>query len=758
MPIVRTVVRSLIAGALAVAVSSLAGLALAVPVALATPVTPAGPATASATVLAKASQQSTRTIGASASGVAVSIDSVSPQYASANSTITVKGTITNHTGGPLYGVQVQLDTSSTYFNARSQMSGFSSGEAYLLNPVSGNPWPAPSTLHSGATMSWSASFQAADQGYQKAYEVYPVQAQALSSEGAVLGNARTFLPYWPGSDGGAPDKLATAWIWPLIDTPQQGACSQDLATNELASSLATGGRLNGLLTAGLEYAGRTSLTWAVDPALLSDASVMTQRYKVGGDALCKETVAMPASGAATTWLKDLKAGTAGEQMFVTPYADPDVSALVHAGLDSDLVQSYALGDTWAQQLLGEPFGPGATVASPSGGAANAIAWPDGGAADSSVLTSLARDGDVGTTVLNSNEMPALRTATGTYQPDDAVGSVTTGIGTTMGVLLADSGITSDLNAASAQSSPGAKFAVEQDFLAETAMIVAEAPNTARSLVIAPPQRWDPSEGEAAALLGLTTKAPWIQSVPLSTLAGKADKHAAGPARQSLPGSSRAPQELSRNYMNEVQSVRAGASLYKSMLYKPTTAATTTLEDAVAVTESSAWRGQASSGGWLAMSTLASYFGYREDQVQIITKNNVVLAGPSGDTPVSVSNGLDVAVQVEVRALVSPDSRLSIGNYSSLLTIQPGQTGLVRLPVRSAALGTTSLQLELVAPNGSPLTSTQSLSVESTRFGRTLLIVIAAALGVLVLSSLARWVRRKWHEGISVAEGESGETG
>jgi hypothetical protein len=53
-----------------------------------------------------------------------------------------------------------------------------------------------------------------------------------------------------------------------------------------------------------------------------------------------------------------------------------------------------------------------------------------------------------------------------------------------------------------------------------------------------------------------------------------------------------------------------------------------------------------------------------------------------------------------------------------------------------------LQLQLLTKDGTPLPgATQSLSVETTRFGRTLLIVIAAALGMLVLASLARWTRR-----------------
>ncbi len=248
MPIVRTVVRFLIAGFLAVAVAGVAWSALAAPVALAVP------------AAAKAGQdlQSPATIGAVGSGLTVSIASVTPQFASANSVVQVRGTITNDTGKPLEGVQVFLETSATWFTSRTQMGEFSKGGTYPLYAVTGSEWNAPATLHGHATMSWTASYHVASQGYT-AYEVYPIEAQALSDRYAQLGEARTFLPYWPSSGSAAPDKLNISWIWPLMDAPQQdvpqqGTCSRDLATSDLAASLAPGGRLNGLLAAGLRYA------------------------------------------------------------------------------------------------------------------------------------------------------------------------------------------------------------------------------------------------------------------------------------------------------------------------------------------------------------------------------------------------------------------------------------------------------------------------------------------------------------------------
>ena len=302
----------------------------------------------------------------------------------------------------------------------------------------------------------------------------------------------------------------------------------------------------------MEYTEPASLTWAVDPALLSDATVMTQGYKVGGDAQCTETTGMPASSAAGTWLDELRTGTRDEPMFVTPYADPDVSALVHSGMDSDLEESFSLGDSQARKILSRPFGPGVPDTS--------IAWPADGAADASVVASLAHDGQVATTVLNSAEMPALRTPAGIYPADDAVTSVPTGIGNTMSVLLADSEISKELGSVTVASSASSQFSVEQDFLAQTAMIVAEAPNSPRTVVIAPPRRWDPSEREADALLSLTsTRVPWLRPEPLASLASLDGKHAKTVDRKQLPPSKVAPKQLSSDYMSNVESVGRSAT-------------------------------------------------------------------------------------------------------------------------------------------------------------------------------------------------------
>ena len=718
MQSVRTVVRTLIAVFLATA----------------------GPVLAAPAVRAHAQevqQQSVRTSSAGSGRLTVSVNGVSPSYATPTATITVRGTVTNDTGSPVTGVQVQLLSSSQYFGTRSEMEGYTAGHDTLMYLApEGTAVTLPGTLHSGKTARWSASFTAASVGYPQ-FGVYPLAAQAEDPGGAPLAIDRTLLPYWPGN--GVAKPLNVAWIWPLIDAPQQGLCGATLATNSLAGSLGAGGRLGTLLDAGQQWAAQDDLTWAVDPALLSDVNVMRGKYAVGGGSTCTGRQYEQPSVAAAQWLSLLRSSTTTEPMFFTPYADADVAALTKAGLEQNTRTAFRLAGSAAAKVL-------------SRAASDSIAWPAGGTANASTLSSLARDGGVSTVVLNSGEMPS---SDGQY--DNALSATTTADGATMGVLLADSGITSALGSASARSPAGAQFDAAQDFLADTAMILAEGPNLQRSIVIAPPRHWDPSAAEAGALLSMTSSAPWLHKTDLSSLAAAA-AHLSTKAKAPTSSPRGA---LSAGYTSQIAAVSAGAELYKDLLYRPGPNMLNTIDKAVTATTSAAWRGAGATGGWQALINLGDNLAANEKKVQIITGKKILLAGTSGTTPVSVQNLLPVEVQVRVVATPSAGSQLSVSKFADLIRVPAGQTYTARVPLHSSAITTTTMQLQLQTENGSPLTWTsQLLSVQATRYGRALLVLIAAALGVVVLTAVARWIRRWLNDGrnSAKADGRSGGTG
>ncbi|HEX3512953.1 MAG TPA: DUF6049 family protein [Trebonia sp.] len=680
--------------------------------------------------------------GVQASSVAVqpraltiAITAMTPSTALPNSMVTVSGTLANHTGSAVSGLTVQATTSTGWFQYPEQMTLFANGAATgtialpLQLQQAGTPYQVTATVPNGATVPWSVSFPAGI--FYDQFGVFPIQVRAGGLGTAYTATARTFLPFWPGgSTATQPKGLQVAWVWPLIDTPQQGACPQTLRTSELASSVASGGRLSTLLDAGAAAAQADHLTWDIDPALLSDVSVMTHSYFTHGNDVCSERVLEKPNTAATQWLSQLKTSTAGEPAFLSPYANVDVAALSHSGLDLNIQAAYRLGETVAGQILPNTFGT--TGTGTGDGAVLKAAWPADGLADAGVLTSLASEGGISTVVLGSDELPSTSFA------EDALAKTVSGVGTSMSVLLANSRITSLLATASTARSQASQFAVTQDFLAQTAMIAAET-GTSRSLVIAPPTGWDPTPAVANALLSITDHAQWLHPTGLASLAAAAAKL---PSTTHVPAKQMSGAELSDAYLDEVSTVQSSLSVFKDLLYQPPAREVNQLDAAVAALESSAWRGSGSYGGSLATGQLAGYVANQENKVQMIASKKLLLAGQSGETPVSVRNGLGEAIQVQVMATTPPGSDLQVGGSDGMHEVQAHGSSTIKMSVHSSTIGTTTVQLQLVTQDGSPLSWTaQPLSVEVTRFGRLLLIIIGGALGILVLTSAYR-LRRK----------------
>jgi len=100
---------------------------------------------------------------------------------------------------------------------------------------------------------------------------------------------------------------------------------------------------------------------------------------------------------------------------------------------------------------------------------------------------------------------------------------------------------------------------------------------------------------------------------------------------------------------------------------------------------------------------------------------------------------NVATDMAELSRVYPDGMLRVPAHGS---------NTIKMSVHSSTIGTTTVRLQLVTQDGSPLSWTaQPLSVEVTRFGRLVLIIIGGALGILVLTSAYR-LRRKRLAGAS----------
>jgi Family of unknown function (DUF6049) len=679
--------------------------------------------------------------GARAQATALVIDSISPGgFARPGTRVSVSGEITNGTSAPLEGVRVQLWSSGTPFTNRSELDTYASGAFRPDRRVPGATAVIKAAIGPGQAARWQASFRVNSVG-MSTFGVYPLAAAAFGAAGTQIAVERTFLPFWPGR-GAIARPMTIAWVWPLIDQPHRGACAA-MTDNSLAADLA-GGRLAGLLDAGRDYAASARLTWAVDPALLDDAKALTHRYGVLKGARCGPATSHTASSAAAAWLHTV---AAAQPMFTTPYADPDVAALTHRGLDSDLRAAMREGSDTAFQILGRTGLP--------------IAWPPDGVADSDVLdnmvvqSSAAQDGSalrgsshggIHAVVLDSSTMPPGNRL---YYTPDAVTHVGTGVGTTPDVLLADHTITSVL--AGGPAGPGSATAVSQRFLAETAMIAAEAPNLPRSIVVAPPRRWNPGFALATQLLRDTVTAPWLKPQYLSKLKPAATPPGVpAPDRMPLRATMVSHSELSRHYLRGVADVGEDARLLESII----TPRAPDYQQVVTRLESSAWRGSGRAAGQSLLRQAGGFLDGLQHMVGIIPSSEVTLGGHRGAVPVSIENKLPRAVRVRLKATVpktrtvSAAARLSVAaTQDRVIAIGPGKKETVRLQVQAQAVGVSEVQLRLLTPEGVQIPgSGRTLRVRSTAFGAFALVIIAVALGVLVLTSAARVIRRGIREG------------
>jgi len=680
----------------------------------------------------------------------IAITSLSPAIAAPKGKVIVSGIVANPTTETLQGLSVQLWSSSLALSSRSAMNGYLAAQnaAGLAAQVPAGPQVVLSSrVPAHRTEQWTLTLDVAQAGI-RTFGVYPLAAQ-LSSAGAVLDVARTFLPFWPGTQAARTVKpLTIGWVWPLIDTPQRGTCPA-LLSNELAASVASGGRLNTLLSAGQSTDGRRAMiTWAIDPALLSDVSVMSKPYRVTARADCSGGKTEQASRPATAWLSDVK-DLAGEQdFFVTPYADVDMAAMSHHGLDNELAAAFSDGRAVARGVLGRA--QRATPATPG-----VTAWPADGIADYGVLEELAQQ-SVQVMIMDSKLMPPVTPVS--YTPT-AVTTTLNRLGGVMHVLLSDHQITHILSlrrnqipgvvpgpalvpaSVRAQARQAAAFAKEQWFLAETAMIAAEPAGTSRAVVVTPPRRWNPSLSLADALLNETTTAPWLHPATLASMVAEGPPRGS-PARQAPPLHLVSRSELTGALLHEVRdTLVARVHLLDSIL---TTAGHGYLSTAVDAVESSAWRGGRRAqrpATQLLHHELAFVLG-KLAQVKIVGSPRVTLGGKAGDVPVSVRNNLAQKVTVQVKASVPTDDQVTIAPYKHLITVPGGSQVTVRIPVRAAAAGSKMITLWLATPQGAALPGRRtSLIVTATHFGTLAIVIISVALVVFVLSAAARAIRR-----------------
>lgn len=547
--------------------------------------------------------------------------------------------------------------------------------------------------------------------------VYPLGFVVTeTAQGSTVGRAQTLLPSFAGVD---PTPTRVAWLWPLLDQPHRllgEVAGQPLFdTDNLARSVSHGGRLDQLLTAAESVTGRVSLTLVVDPETIEELQLMTKGYRYG-------TTGRSSVGrgqqAAADWLRRLRGIAKRHLLAVVPYGDPDIVALERGNL---------AGMAWSEQadvgLVNQALGAPATAR---------LAWPPG-----NVLTDAALDDVVGhdatAVVLDSAALPGG--VTGTTPTPSAVSPLPSLRGRAS-ALVTDPELQTVV--AHAIEFPGGWRLAEQRYLAELAMIGAEAPATQRTLVIAPPRRWSAPRQYAAAVLADTARISWLSSLTVGSVVGSTPPVDRGPL---VYPATAARTELPRDLVGTISEVQGSVLDFRGAL---TNEARSELlspySDALRRAASSAWRLNPPLGQAYVAALLRGINKLRgEIRIQKPLSGIYTLASSNSPLTLTVINPLSTAVEIRVRITAPPGFHTDdIGLHQ----IPANSRLTLRLPAEVQRTGTFPVRAQVTTPDGGGLGGPPiRLTVRSTAYGSLALSITGAALLVLIGAIIFRMLRR-----------------
>lgn len=717
--------------------------------------------------------------------VRVRIDQVTPDVVTTTSppVVTVSGMVTNIGDRPVRDVMVRLEHAGPV-TASAGLRTSLDGDTDQYQAAADFLTVAPE-LQRGQEVGFtlSAPLRALTKqslGVEKP-GIYPVLVNVNGTPDygapARLDNARFLLPV-VGVPPDRADDLGSAvapdtskpvgitMLWPLADRPRLapgvpgGTIPVRLVDDDLATSLASGGRLD-ILLAAAEVAtshavdpdgavGR-ALCLAVDPDLLVTVNAMTAGYVVSdspdGPAQLPGTPTHPGTGQATAteWLNRLRALAHRTCVAPLPYAQADLDALQRVndpGLSNTALTSV---NSIVDKILDVPSTRGATL------------MPDGrltgravkllGANQTTVAVTAA---DLSAGDAQGSSETSVDTAPRRVSPqvvaapfDPAVGAALAGAGVNPEVpTYLDSSLTVRL----AHDSVTAR---RQDALGSMFWHTLRHDDAPRTQLLVPPATWNLQADDAQVILtALTTSIRSGLAVPrplpaVISEANQAAQTGAPPANQvSTDGSARG------QFNDDVTGAITGQvgrlwGLTSALMTDDRTGLTGVQytaplrEDMLRALSQSE---PPDSRNGLAQQRLAVVGKTINDLFGAVTIVNpggsYTLATEHSPLPLALHNGLAVPIRVRVHVDAPPGMNVTdVG----VIELAPGYLPL-RIPIEVNFTQRVAVDVTLRTADGMRLGEPVRLSVHSNAYGKVLFAITLSAAAVLVLLA----GRRLWH--------------
>lgn len=560
--------------------------------------------------------------------------------------------------------------------------------------------------------------------------VYPVTVTVTDADGSTaLDSVTTQLLYFP-EDVEVP--LNVVVLWPLVDLPSRqkgGVFVSEEGTTRLEAATGSAGWLTGTLDAfEAPFARALRLGIAPGPRLVEELADMADGFR-SSDGDTTETVAAndPAAEAAQDVLERVRDLLARDriQPVLTPYGFPDLTAVE----DFERLTAQL---TAAQSVLDERLEP---IADPG------WLFAPAGRLDEVTLERLRASDAAASTFFSADSLEPESTELDLMCRQDFVGiaytcpvKVTTPTGNARGFVL-DAEIQQRFG--SLVAAPGDVREMQKLF-AEIAMVYLELPGTAeRVLPLAVPPLWHPTAAISARFVRTLAQGPWIR--PRTPLGGLG--LGIGNIRRDLVNDApRSPVQPEAPYMEDIDEAATVVESYARL--RPPISLVQRLRRDVLIGQSLLWWSEDPARVTRGAAFAADARTEAEiefEKISIAGRRDITLASRRGTLPLSLQNGTDYPVTLEVH-LQTSDRDLDLSDTLVTQTFEPGATALP-VQVSARASGIYPVRIRVQSSDGFEISET-SISVRSTEFNEIALAITLGALAFLVLFSAARGVRRR----------------
>ncbi|MGH8837669.1 MAG: DUF6049 family protein, partial [Jiangellaceae bacterium] len=198
-------------------------------------------------------------------------------------------------------------------------------------------------------------------------------------------------------------------------------------------------------------------------------------------------------------------------------------------------------------------------------------------------------------------------------------------------------------------------------------------------------------------------------------------------------------ELSDAYLASVAELRDQTAHYEALVAEPDPL-TDQLEIAELRALASIWRDDPETG--VAYTRLATAeVRDRLAQVSVHVPESVTLSSSKGGFPLTVSNGLDRTVVVQLELTAGIPDRITVKQVPPL-PVEAGENASVDVIAEAATNGKVPVTVQLTASDGAPLGPAQRMIVNATDYGTIGWFVVGAAALLFLGGAVIRVLRRR----------------